>query len=217
MKLNSKSIGLFGTCGNSKWRDEFIRMYEKLGVPYFNPQVADWKPELAQIEAWHLVNDNVILFPITDETYAVGSMAEVGFSVLSSLRWNTNRFVILFIAPAVDAAKIENPDPASIKNSNTARALLKAHLQQNATANVYVVDNLEDMLRLSVLLHGASNMLQHAKTDTWKQRMDPNFWNSVIATTGAGFEPGEVKDLAEIMNSAFTRLERTSAAELELA
>ena len=62
-------IGLFGTCGGSKWRDEFMAAYEERGINFFNPQVADWTPECAEIEADHLVNDDVILFPVTNETF----------------------------------------------------------------------------------------------------------------------------------------------------
>ena len=53
-------IGLFGTCGGSKWRDKFIAKYNERGIEFFNPQKDDWKPEDAEIEADHLANDGVI-------------------------------------------------------------------------------------------------------------------------------------------------------------
>lgn len=40
-------VGLFGTCGRSKWRNPFMEKYKELGIKFFNPQVDDWKPELA--------------------------------------------------------------------------------------------------------------------------------------------------------------------------
>lgn len=60
------TIGLFGTCGGSKWRDQFMVKYDNLKINYFNPQVDDWNATFADIEADHLVNDEIILFPVTD-------------------------------------------------------------------------------------------------------------------------------------------------------
>ena len=55
-------IGLFGTCGTSKWRDNFIESYDYAKIEYFNPMVENWKPEDAEIKAEHLTTDNIILF-----------------------------------------------------------------------------------------------------------------------------------------------------------
>jgi hypothetical protein len=30
-------IGLFGTCGNSTWREDFIELYNNEGLEYYNP------------------------------------------------------------------------------------------------------------------------------------------------------------------------------------
>ena len=65
-----KCIGLFGTCGNSTWRqDTFIPRYLELGmkdgVDFFNPQVDDWDDVMAQNEADHLATDGIIIFPVT--------------------------------------------------------------------------------------------------------------------------------------------------------
>ena len=38
---NMLTIGLFGNCGNSKWRDRFIEKYNGLDMQFFNPQVDD--------------------------------------------------------------------------------------------------------------------------------------------------------------------------------
>lgn len=90
-------IGLFGTCGKSTWRVPFMTRYTELGIPYFNPQVEDWKPEDAVIEAEHLADDDVILFPVTSETYATGSLAETGFSILNAVRLDDRRDFIILI------------------------------------------------------------------------------------------------------------------------
>ena len=45
------SIGLFGTCDNSKWREKFMECYEESDVSYFNPDAGDnWHPGLIEEE-----------------------------------------------------------------------------------------------------------------------------------------------------------------------
>lgn len=176
------TVGLFGTCGTSRWREAFIQRYQALGVAYFNPQVENWTPELADVEAWHLVNDELILFPITDETYAAGSLAETGFSVLSSLRWNVHRFVVLYIAPTVNAV-LAQANPEAAKDSARARRLVRAHVEQSGMANVFVVDSLEAMLKVSITLYGSLALMHQARRGSdWKATCSPEFWQQVLLT-----------------------------------
>lgn len=163
------TIGMFGTCGGSKWRDRFIKQYKSLGIPFFNPQKDNWKPEDAMVEAEHLANDNIILFPITDETYAFGSLGEVGFSILNAIKLNSNRDIIVMIDPEVNVPH-ENACIAEIimfeaqeKDSKRARTLVSAHLRNINHPNVYMVDNLADMLWLSVDLYNLQLMRQTAR------------------------------------------------------
>ena len=141
------TVGLFGTCGGSKWREPFMKKYEELGISYFNPQVEDWKAELAAVEARHLAEDKVILFPVTNETYATGSLSEVGFSILNAIKLDDRRnFVILIqmdLIPELD-------DPIARKESLRARALVSEHLRKLRLSNLYVVDTLEEMLEISI-------------------------------------------------------------------
>jgi len=146
------TVGLFGTCGGSKWREPFMKKYEELGISYFNPQVEDWKAELAAVEARHLAEDKVILFPVTNETYATGSLSEVGFSILNAIKLDDRRnFVILIqmdLIPELD-------DPIARKESLRARALVSEHLRKLRLSNLYVVDTLEEMLEISITLYKA--------------------------------------------------------------
>jgi len=148
--MHTPTIGLFGTCGGSKWRDAFIAEYENKGIQYFNPQVDDWKPELAQIEASHLANDEIILFPVTDETYGTGSLAESGFSILQALK-NLNREFIIFIAPGLQEHLVKE-NPVCAKESLRARKLVNAHLAEIKLDNVHVCSNLDEMLAKSLEL-----------------------------------------------------------------
>ncbi len=132
--------------------------YTALGIPYFNPQVPNWQPELAEVEAWHLANDSLILFPVTDETYAAGSLAETGFSVLNALRWNKNRFVLLYIAPDVKPELyVENERAAA--DSCRARTLVRSHLEATAHPNAFIVSSLEEMLDASLKLFAALQLM----------------------------------------------------------
>ena len=187
------AIGLFGTCGGSKWRDRFIAAYEAMNIPYFNPYVPDWNPELAKVEAWHLANDSLILFPVTSETYAVGSLAEIGFSILSTINTNSHRFVIVFIDPNLDEALLESKGEA--KNSKNARQLVLAHLKEQNNPNVFLVESLDDMLKLSVILFSTLTIINSVKTDTWKSQMDPTFWHEVIHRTMVAEEEELAKEL----------------------
>lgn len=155
-------IGLFGTCGGSKWRDAFMAAYAERGINFFNPQVEDWTPECAEIEAEHLVNDDVILFPVTNETFGTGSLAETGFSIMQALKSNTNRSVVIMIDPTVNDA-LQIADATTAKESARARALVRAHLKKVQHPGVYIVEDLDTMLNVSIDLydiHSRLNRLQ---------------------------------------------------------
>jgi hypothetical protein len=162
------TIGLFGTCGSSKWRDPFMEKYKSMGIDYFNPQKDDWKAEDAQVEAEHLAYDRIILFPVTSETYAFGSLGEVGFSIMQALKLDQNRDVIVMIDPDVKIDFDALPDElkagaqAQRKESVRMRALILAHLKKVDYHNVWIVKDLEDMLSLSLELHSLQVIKQGA-------------------------------------------------------
>ena len=150
-----KCIGLFGTCGGSQWREPFIERYNREGIEFFNPQVKDWKPEDAVIEAEHLANDAVILFPITGETYATGSLAETGFSILNAIKLDDRRDFIIMIEQSLSDSL---EDATARKESLRARALVLQHLKKLRLSNLYVVETLKEMLEASVTLYRAAEL-----------------------------------------------------------
>jgi hypothetical protein len=151
-------IGLFGTCGKSKWRDRFIAKYEELGYDYFNPQVENWDPSMADEEARHLADDEVILFPVTGETYATGSLSEVGFSILQAISLDDRRDFIIMIEMELEEHLKENP--TMYQETLRSRALVKQHLKKQRLGNLYVVESLEQMLEVSLVLY--ENALKRA-------------------------------------------------------
>jgi hypothetical protein len=146
------TIGLFGTCGNSTWRDAFMEVYDVNNINYFNPVKDDWKPEDAKIEAEHLANDEIILFPVTDETLGLGSLGEVGFSILQAIKLDSNRDIVVMIQDDLNDDAKKNFDESMVKESIKMRALIKAHLNKLNYPNVYLVDSLNDMLMVSLEL-----------------------------------------------------------------
>lgn len=155
--MSKLCVGLFGTCGQSRWRDRFVELYQQLRIEYYNPQVPEgtWKSEMAEEEAEHLAEDAIILFPVTGETYATGSLAETGFSILNAIKLDDRRDFIIMIEHDLDEAL---NDPVARKESTRARALVKQHLKKLRLSNLYVVENLAEMLEVSLTLYEAAKL-----------------------------------------------------------
>jgi hypothetical protein len=157
-------VGLFGTCGKSTWRKPLIAELENNGIGYFNPQVDGWTPEFAQEEAHHLINDDIVLFPVTGETYGTGSLAEVGFSIntaLKSINEDRFRFLIVMIDHSLDAELMV--DAVAAKESIRSRALVMAHLSKINHPNVFVAESFNHMTLLAVELAGVVDTLKRIK------------------------------------------------------
>jgi hypothetical protein len=156
--MNNLCIGLFGTCGDSRWRDRFIKQYSEYNINYFNPQIDNWNPEFAIEEAEHLANDSVIVFPVTSETYGTGSLAEVGFSILNAIKLDDRRFFIIMIDQFLNEELMENTIAA--KESLRSRALVLQHLKRLNLSNVYLVNDLSEALNISITCYNVCTELQ---------------------------------------------------------
>ncbi len=155
-------VGLFGTCGDSTFRQElFIPAYDKHGVDYFNPQVDDWNPELADIESDHLAFDVVQCWPVLGSTYGTGSLAEQGYSIASSMRAPSPlpKFIIPMIAMELDDSLT---DEVARKESLRARKLASTHMENSESPFIYRVESLGEMLEVSMALYGAAKALVEA-------------------------------------------------------
>lgn len=142
-----RCIGLFGTCDKSPWRDDFIKKYVELGIPYFNPVVENWHPGCIPEEAKHLAQDEIILFPILGWSYGEGSLAELGFGPLRAMRQNMQRSFVVLIETEFHERLT---DPARRDASLRARKLLLGHLKEVDAPNIYLVKDLDHMLAMSV-------------------------------------------------------------------
>ena len=64
----------WGTCGESKWRDQFI---PQLKIDYFNPVVENWTPECQAEEIKQRQECDFVLYVITPYMRGVYSIAEI--------------------------------------------------------------------------------------------------------------------------------------------
>ncbi|HEX8762219.1 MAG TPA: hypothetical protein VF733_00480 [Candidatus Saccharimonadales bacterium] len=88
-------LGAFGTCGNpndpnfSSWRLQHLfpiaKMYGIEETDIFNPEVTEWRPEMAQLESYHFARDEVVVIKITDATDSPASITEAGFGVFGGM------------------------------------------------------------------------------------------------------------------------------------
>lgn len=148
------TIGLFGTCDGSEWRNPVIEQLEALGIDYYNPDVGDnWEPWMADEENKHLKTDHIILFPILSESLGLGSLGEIGFSVQDVARsiekGSEQTLIVLIDDECTDERKTADERKASTK----ARALVKSKLKLVTHSNVYLVETVEEMLALAIRLH----------------------------------------------------------------
>jgi len=151
-------VGLFGTCDNIRWRDPFIEEYKERGISYFNPMVDDWTPGCIPVEAHHLANDPIVLFPVLAQSYGVGSLSELGFGPLRAIRQNFYRSFVLLIEPDV-TDELKEKDPAMAKASMRSRKLVLGHLEKVQSDNIILVQSLDQMLDASLDLWEAHSIL----------------------------------------------------------
>ncbi len=158
-------IGLFGTCGKSSWREEFIEKYKEYDIAYFNPQLPEgaWHPGCVKDENDNLMQNGVVLFPILAETTAQGSLAVVGFSVSAALKRNPDRYFIFLID---DNCTDPNASEDAIKDSIRSRTLVKSKLIElkHKNSGIFVVQNLSQMLTLSIQLHAMFESFTNIRT-----------------------------------------------------
>ena len=184
-------VGLFGTCGPTTFRQEiFIPEYEQLGIPYFNPQVEveGWNPSLAEAEFDHLIYDTVQCWPVLGATYGTGSLSEEPFSIASSLRHDSP--LPKFLIPMIEMTLADTlTDEVARKESMRARHIALKHLTEGKYPNVFVVSSLEEMLEVSITLHGVAARLvelAHMHSPAYRNFMEAHRAHAFVQAMRAG-------------------------------
>ena len=164
MATKNLTVGLFGTCGDSKWRDSVIEDLEAAGLDYFNPLKDDWSPEDAVNEAEHMANDRIIVFAITGETFGVASLAELGLSAAQIV--TSDRTLIAYVAPECDEkARASTSEPKRYKDSDNARKIVLAHLSEMQKTNMDIIlvkdiKDISDTVKQVARLHRSADAVQ---------------------------------------------------------
>jgi hypothetical protein len=138
----NKVIGLFGTCGDSKWREEIaIPILQSMGVEYFNPVVANWTAECAENEVRHATTDRVLMLVITGETTGIASMAESGWQALMA---SNNGQALVFVLQDMPPS-----DEEKALRINKTRNLLRQYAKK-AGSNLF--DDIAEATRFAASL-----------------------------------------------------------------
>lgn len=148
-RCNNKTVGLFGTCGNSTWRNAYISWFESMGIQYFNPLLTNREydnVEDPKREAQHLTNDRVIIFPVLGLTDGILSLGEVNIAIAQVIM-SWNRHLIVFIEPNANPNFVT--DTAKLAKSNQMRSLYLAHLSNIHHPRIHIVESEEAMWEVS--------------------------------------------------------------------
>ena len=80
------TIGLFGTCGGSRWRERFIERYNKECISFFNPQVAEAasSPATGTITATVASNITITILGTCNNDNTCDSDATAGFGTITA-------------------------------------------------------------------------------------------------------------------------------------
>lgn len=152
-------VGLFGTCDNSKWREPFIECYEASNIDYFNPDAGDnWHAGMIEDENRHLREDDIILFPVLSESLGLGSLGEIGFSVMNVIRnieGGANQYLIVMID---DECTSETASESEKNHSNRTRKLVKSKLMNVSHPNVTIVKDVDSLLLASLAIMDAIDL-----------------------------------------------------------
>jgi hypothetical protein len=114
-------VFLGGSCDPTTWRaDIAVPQLMKAGIPFFNPHISDWHPNLIALEAKAKEVCEVLLFVIDAKTRAIASMLEATEYIMAARR------VVIVILDIPENTRIDGEliGGRQLKDLNRARAFL---------------------------------------------------------------------------------------------
>lgn len=147
-------VFLGGSCNPTTWRHEqAIPYFQSRSVSFYNPQVANWTPELVEIEHQAKELAPLLFFVIDHDTRALASIVEVCYLAANG------RSIIVVMSPMPDKRQTkfiqqkhsttEDEDEADFENACEARRTLRALLQ---SINIPVFDNVRLALECAAFI-----------------------------------------------------------------
>jgi len=124
-------VFLGGSCNPTTWREDIaIPAFTQAGVPFYNPQVDDWSPDLVEIEAQEKETAGCLLFVIDRETRAMASIVEAAEYICLGRR------VVLCIVDVEEESSIggEAIGKPELKDLNRMRAYLRDVATRNGVS-----------------------------------------------------------------------------------
>lgn len=120
--LENAMIFLGGSCNPTTWRmDSAMPYFEAHNIQYYNPQVEEWYPALAEEEARAKENAFLLFFVIDSSTRALASVLEVTEHICRG------RILVLVIENVLEGSKINGEviTEKQCKDLNRARTYLR--------------------------------------------------------------------------------------------
>lgn len=124
-------VFLGGACDPTTWRKDIaIPAMEEAGVAFYNPQVADWSPELLAIEAGAKTTSFVLLFVFDPATRAIATLNEA----IEFIADGKQKVVLVmdYVQPGTDIAG-QTLNVAEAMDINIARAELMGWAKAKGT------------------------------------------------------------------------------------
>jgi len=94
------TVGLFGTCGGSTWRETYKEQLAQMGIEGYDPQVMpethgrSWCEADIELEARQLADAPILMFKVTGETAGMLSFCEIITAINRG-----GQFIICLIEP----------------------------------------------------------------------------------------------------------------------
>jgi hypothetical protein len=147
-------VFLGGSCNPTTWRhDHAIPYFQSRSVSFYNPQVANWTPDLVEIEHRAKELAPLLFFVIDHDTRALASIVEVCYLAARG------RSIIVVMSPMPDKkytkfiqhknSSLEEDNEADYQNVCEARRTLRALLR---SINIPVFDNVRLALECAAFI-----------------------------------------------------------------